>query len=126
MPHLVATLIYLSQIYSYYIKGDRSPLNKATGSDGFRNELLKYGCKHSATPVATIFNNIFKTGHYPETWKLSFIKPLHKKGDKNYPGYYRGISLQNCISKLFATILNDGLYDYMEVNNTFYEASQVL
>ena len=25
MPHLVATLIYLSQIYSYYIWGDRSP-----------------------------------------------------------------------------------------------------
>ena len=27
MPHLVATLIYLSQNYSYYIRGDRSPLN---------------------------------------------------------------------------------------------------
>ena len=26
MPHLVATSIYLSQIYSYYIRGDRSPL----------------------------------------------------------------------------------------------------
>ena len=26
MAHLVATLIYLSQIYSYYIGGDRSPL----------------------------------------------------------------------------------------------------
>ena len=24
--HLVATSIYLSQIYSYYVKGDRSPL----------------------------------------------------------------------------------------------------
>ena len=29
MPHLVANLIYLSQNYSYYIRGDRSPL-KAT------------------------------------------------------------------------------------------------
>ena len=26
VPHLVATLIYLSQIYSYYIRGDMSPL----------------------------------------------------------------------------------------------------
>ena len=25
VPHLVATLIYLSQNYSYYIRGDRSP-----------------------------------------------------------------------------------------------------
>ena len=28
MPHLVATLIYLSQIYSYYISGDMSPLKQ--------------------------------------------------------------------------------------------------
>ena len=27
VPHLVATLIYLSQIDSYYIRGDRSPLS---------------------------------------------------------------------------------------------------
>ena len=26
VPHFVATLIYLSQNYSYYIRGDRSPL----------------------------------------------------------------------------------------------------
>ena len=38
MPHLVATLIYLSQIYSYYIKGDRSPLNEtAARGDSQRN-----------------------------------------------------------------------------------------
>ena len=28
VSHLVATLIYLSQINSYYIRGDRSPLNR--------------------------------------------------------------------------------------------------
>ena len=26
VPHLVATLFYLSQMYSYYIRGDMSPL----------------------------------------------------------------------------------------------------
>ena len=30
VPHLVATLIYLSQIYSYYIRGDRSALKLKT------------------------------------------------------------------------------------------------
>ena len=32
VPQLVATLIYLSQIYSYYIRGDRSPLTTAPKS----------------------------------------------------------------------------------------------
>ena len=31
MPHLVATLIYLSQNYLYYIRGDRSPLKQLLG-----------------------------------------------------------------------------------------------
>ena len=93
-------------------------LNKGTGPDGIRNQLLKYGYKHLATTISTIFNNIFKTGHYPKTGK--FLKPIHKKGDKNKPVNYKGISLQNCIIKLLSTILNDGLYDYVEVNNQFY------
>ena len=29
VPHLVTTLIYLSQNYLYYIRGDRSPLTMA-------------------------------------------------------------------------------------------------
>ena len=35
MPHLVATLIYLSQINSYYIRGDMSPLNSGESSYTF-------------------------------------------------------------------------------------------
>ena len=30
VPHLVATLIHLSQIYSYYIRGDRLPLKHSS------------------------------------------------------------------------------------------------
>ena len=43
MPHLVAASIYLSQIYSYYIRGDRSPLryNLDLVLDSFR--LVKPG-----------------------------------------------------------------------------------
>ena len=36
VPHLVATLIYLSQIYSYYIRGDRSPLKWGNVVNGER------------------------------------------------------------------------------------------
>ena len=38
MPQLVATLIYLSQIYSYYIRGDRSPLKYTNVSSQFALE----------------------------------------------------------------------------------------
>ena len=47
MPHLVATLIYLSKIYSYYIRGDRSPLNanhnNTSTSSGSTVSIFKIG-----------------------------------------------------------------------------------
>ena len=39
MPHLVATLIYLSQIHSYYIRGDMSPLTHTE----LKNFDINYG-----------------------------------------------------------------------------------
>ena len=40
VPHLVATLLYLSQIYSYYIRGDVSPLRGNVDCLLDRNMLL--------------------------------------------------------------------------------------
>ena len=48
MPHLVATLIYLSQIYLYYIRGDMSPLNMLKMND----IIIKY----IAIYILSIFN----------------------------------------------------------------------
>jgi hypothetical protein len=56
-----------------------------------------------------IFNVILKTGIYPKSWKESFTIPIYKSGDKNYPNNYRGVSLINCLTKIFNTILNNRL-----------------
>ena len=42
VPHLVATLIYLSQNYSYYIRGDRSHLSKHLKPSGFARQNSWY------------------------------------------------------------------------------------
>ena len=48
VPHLVATLIYLSQNYSYYIRGDRSPLTLQRGTHGtcLFSQLTRKMCNH--------------------------------------------------------------------------------
>jgi len=43
--------------------------------------------------------------------------PLHKKGDVNDPGNYRGISLSDISSKLYGTIINRRLQEWVEENN---------
>jgi hypothetical protein len=45
-------------------------------------------------------------------WRKSFIILIHKSGDKSDLNNYRGISLQNCIVKLFSSALNKRLKLY--------------
>ena len=57
---------------------------------------------------------ILDSGIYPNDWRKSFIILIHKSGDKLNLNNYRGISLQNCIAKLFSAAINNRL-------TTFYE-----
>ena len=58
VPHLVATLIYLSQNYSYYIRGNRSPL---TFSNIFLSML------HSLTMQHNLYDKKYMR-RYDITW----------------------------------------------------------
>jgi hypothetical protein len=37
---------------------------------------------------------------YPEAWSKGVIVPIYKKGDKNIPANYRGITLINVTGKI--------------------------
>jgi hypothetical protein len=55
-----------------------------------------------------IFNIIFDTGIFLESWTLGVIQPVYKnKGDSKDPSNYRPISLLSCFSKVFTSILNN-------------------
>ena len=41
----------------------------------------------------TFFNKIFDISYFLTQWTEGLIVPLHKKGDINDPGNYRGITL---------------------------------
>ena len=64
-----------------------------------------------------IFNLIFSTGLFPDTWSQSLIIPIHKKGDKMNPDNYRGITLLSCFGKLFTSIINDRITKFVEDEN---------
>lgn len=75
-------------------------------------KLLKE-CRNEIAPVITYLINLsFETGCYPESLKLSIVKPLHKKGDRSEINNYRPITLipvKNVIDNLdlknFVTVL---------------------
>ena len=72
--------------------------------------------------MVKLLNLILDTGNYPSSWRKSFIIPIHKSGNKHDLIIYRGISLQNCITKLFSSALNSRLvsfYDNLFANHQF-------
>ena len=71
---------------------------KTAGIDGFPVELITEGKNYFMPFLEILFNSIFESGVYPDTWVSGLITPIHKKGDKLNPENYRKvISLRKII-----------------------------
>ena len=73
-------------------------------------------------PIHMIFNHILNTQKFPSIWAEGIIVPIFKKGEKNDPANYRGITLVSCLGKLFTNILNERLKSWATENNVITDA----
>lgn len=74
---------------------------KSPGPDQISNEMIKFGGNAAIKEIHKLFKKVFMTNVIPNQWRTSITVPVFKKGDKQKPSNYRGISLLNGISKLF-------------------------
>ena len=68
-----------------------------------------------------IFQNILKTGIFPDQWKRANVTPVHNKGDKQLIKNYRPISLLPIFAKVYERILFMNLYNHSVNNNLITE-----
>ena len=101
------------------IKSLRS--SKAPGLDGLEGELFKENQIVLIPLLHILFNCIMRQGAFPESWSKAMLIPIHKKGDKNNPNNYRGISLIDVISKIFTKILNTRLVNWADDNDKMFQ-----
>ena len=82
--------------------------------------------KHSSNFIISylkaILNKIYSSGEFPEQWALSILIPLYKKGPRDIPDNYRGISLIDIFSKIYIYILNKRLTFYCELSDKISES----
>ena len=90
---------------------------KAAGPHGIIGELLKHAGHLAVDFLVRFFNVLFDRGRYPDSWTESIIVPLFKKGNQNDPNNYRGISLCDISSKVYNSIINNRLQEWIEQNN---------
>ncbi|XP_050362050.1 uncharacterized protein LOC126781214 [Nymphalis io] len=84
----------------------RLPKRKAPGPDGITNAALMQLPNNCLVALASAFNGILRTGHFPEAWKRGKVIALPKPGkDRRFPASYRPITLLSHIAKLFERLL---------------------
>jgi len=95
--------------------------NKTGGNDGLVVELIKYGVKGMANLLEVLYEVIWTEKSIPKQWRQGLIVSLHKKGDAEDSGNYRGITLLNVVRKLFCKVLNNRLVSRLEPERAFHE-----
>ena len=80
------------------------------------NKMIKCGFTILAPLLVKTFNLVLSAGHFPSEWAKGRIVSLHKKGDVLDPSNYRGITISSCVGKLFNSILNNRLSNFLNVN----------
>ena len=72
--------------------------------------------------LTTLFNLVLETGFIPKSWTCGFIKPIYKnKGSVADANNYRGITILICLGKLFTSVLNNRLNEYLGSMNMIGE-----
>jgi hypothetical protein len=69
-----------------------------------------------ALALTKLFNTILNLGRFPKIWNISLLTSIYKSGDPTYCGNYRGISISSCVGKLFTSLLQNRISDFLETN----------
>ena len=88
--------------------------SSATGPDGLAARVLKRCCKALALPVALLCRSIIDFGSWPESWRLHWLFPLHKRNARSKPKKYRFIHLTAQIFKVIDRMIAIHLVPYLE------------
>ena len=86
----------------------------ALGHDGIGTKVLKKWKHVIGPPLRHIINMSIHFGEYPVNWKLGTITPLPKGGNPREMKNWRPICINNAMSKVLETVLNDQISNHME------------
>ena len=87
---------------------------KSGGTDKILPEMLKRGGKSVTEYLTALYNVIYNSRKFPYEWSKAIVIPIHKKGRKDLPDNYRGISLINMMCKGYTSILTQRLNKWVE------------
>ena len=76
-------------------------------------DFIKYAIPSIIFPLSLIFNCSIELAEVPKEWKMSFVIPVHKKGNKHNALNYRPISLTSGFSQIFEHITSIKILNHL-------------
>ena len=92
----------------------------STGIDELESYSVKLAAEFIAQPIHHIICLSINQCKFPDSWKLSKLLPLYKKGDKLERKNYRPVSILSPISKVLEKIVYEQIYSYFTRNALFH------
>lgn len=92
--------------------------NTSPGPDRIHYCMLKHLHSNTLQVLLSFFNQIWREGVFPDSWKRAEVIPLLKQGkDPSLPSSYRPIALTSSLGKTFERMVNSRLVHFLEENH---------
>ena len=86
--------------------------SKSLGPDGMPSCMVKSCLPDIASILVKYFNLSLASGHYPDAWKTSHIRPKFKSGSRLDPSNYRPINITSILSRILEKIVKEQMSNY--------------
>ena len=94
----------------------------AAGPDEIHYQLLKHLPDGSLKLLLDIFNGIWESGNFPDSWREATVIAIPKPGkETSDANSYRPIALTSCLCKTMERMVNNRLVYFLESNNLITE-----
>ena len=92
--------------------------DSACGPDAVYYKFLNHLPPSALELLLELYNNIWTSGEFPQSWREALIIPVPKPGkDHTNPNNYRPIALTSCVCKTMERLINDRLVWVLEDQN---------
>lgn len=92
----------------------RFDVNKVASPDNIPMMFFMKLAMSLSLPLSILFNKSLMNRKFPTRWKISYVSPIFKEGDKNDVSNYRPVSILCAISKIFERLVFNMLFDQIK------------
>ena len=92
-------------------------VNKSLGPDDIHPRMLHELADLLAAPITVLFNRSIQGEELPKDWKLQYVSPIYKKGQRSLAENYRPISLTCILCKLLESMVRSVVLAHLLEND---------